>query len=106
MGRKHREKQPLTPRRVLKLSHRLFACGIGLLVLALLCTQLSGRLLAPGVVFLGAGIAAGAAGILLCIVHLRCPRCEASLMQEGGRIPSRLPDFCPSCGAPLDGEDD
>lgn len=71
-------------------------------VLMLLCLLLAsggetpGWLIAMGLLgFLGCAF-----GILLACTRLRCPHCGASLML-GGRIPTRLPNFCPKCGKPL-----
>ena len=47
----------------------------------------------------------GMGGLVVSFViafrRIRCPHCGGSLMLEG-RIPSRLPRFCPHCGTPLE----
>jgi len=44
------------------------------------------------------------AGLVLAYGYLRCPYCGASLCLNG-RIPTRLPRYCPQCGKPLDETD-
>lgn len=43
-------------------------------------------------------------GLIFGYCKVRCPYCGKSLML-GGRMPSRLPDYCPSCGTALDETD-
>lgn len=44
------------------------------------------------------------AGLALGHGYLRCPHCGASLCLNG-RVPTRLPRYCPQCGKPLDEDD-
>lgn len=44
------------------------------------------------------------AGLVLAYGYLRCPHCGASLCLDG-RVPIRLPLYCPQCGKPLDEDD-
>ena len=57
----------------------------------------------PAVVFVLCilGIVGVVSGIVLAYARMRCPHCDASLMQ-GGRLPFEVPNFCPNCGKPLE----
>lgn len=84
--------------KTLKVVYILFFGGLGLLVLAWIILSLSKVTVSiPAIISCVLGIVATVAGIVLAHARLRCPYCGASLML-GGRIPSRLPNFCPECG--------
>ena len=90
-------------RRTLKRVNILFYGGLGLLVLALMIGKIDGMLPVPAI--LVPGILGGVlviAGLVLAFVGLRCPHCGESLCL-GGRLPTRLPNFCPRCGEPIGG---
>lgn len=94
-----REKRPWDCHQTLKAVKGAFYGGMGALAVNLLLLYIVGeQIWMPALTVVGIG--AVVAGIVLSYVRLRCPRCGTSLML-GGRIPSRLPDFCPGCGKPL-----
>ena len=47
------------------------------------------------------GLAVLISGFVLAGARLRCPYCDASLLQRG-RLPFEVPNFCPNCGKPLE----
>ena len=47
------------------------------------------------------GLAVLISGFVLAGAQLRCPYCDASLLQRG-RLPLEVPNFCPNCGKPLE----
>ena len=47
------------------------------------------------------GLAVFISGFVLAGARLRCPYCDASLLQRG-RLPFEVPNFCPNCGKPLE----
>ena len=76
-------------------------CFGGLLSLALGCGIQYRWNAILGIVLAVLGLAAIVSGIVLAYARLRCPHCDASLMQ-GGRLPFEVPNFCPNCGKPLE----
>ena len=93
--------KPMGCQKTLRIVKAFFFCGLGLLLLAWAVLSLSQEVSALVVVLLVLGIVSAVSGLILCCARLRCPCCGASLML-GGRIPSRLPNFCPGCGKPLE----
>ena len=85
--------------RSLKLTHCLYYGGLLVMILSILIgTAVRNSLI---MVVLGvAGICAAFGGIIFAAVQLRCPECNGSLM-SGGRVPGKLPNFCPHCGKQL-----
>lgn len=95
-------KKPSGCHKTLKIVHGLFYGGLALVLLAWVVLYLSQKeTSAPVVVLCVLGIVGIVSGIVLGGARLRCPCCGASLML-GGRIPTRLPKFCPECGKPLE----
>ena len=64
----------------------------------MLCVNTVPRVLAA--LLLAAGAALLITGLVLACRKVRCPHCGASLM-PGGRLPLRLPPYCPGCGKKL-----
>ena len=56
---------------------------------------------AIGIVLAVLGLVIFASGFVLAYARLRCPHCDASLIQRG-RLPFEVPNFCPNCGKPLE----
>lgn len=99
MGNKNK---PLSCHKALKIVHGLFYGGLGLLLVAWAVLSLSQETVpVPAGVLCVLGIVGIVSGIVLAYARLRCPYCGASLML-GGRIPSRLPNYCPDCGRTLE----
>ena len=103
-----RKRTPISPRKALRLTKALFCGGLGLMAVIYLVGQstlwqereIPSLLLVLAVLWLLCVLA----GLGVAFVELRCPSCGASLM-AGGRIPDRLPRFCPNCGKPIEIED-
>ena len=101
-----RKRTPISLGKALRLTNILFYGGLGLAVVIYFACQSTlwqerecpSFLVALAVL----GLLGVLAGLGLAFTALRCPHCGASLM-AGGRIPSRLPRFCPDCGKPVDG---
>ena len=88
-------------RRTLKLVNVLFYGGLGLLLLTWMIGKIQGAMPVPAILIPGVlGIVLVIAGLVLAFVRLRCPHCGESLCL-GGRLPTRLPNYCPCCGKPL-----
>ena len=83
--------------RTLKKVNLLFYSGFGLLVLTWVVREITEELFTPPVIL---GVVFMIAGLILASRRLRCPYCGDSLCL-GGRLPIRLPDYCPHCGKPL-----
>lgn len=97
-------RKPAGCHKTLKIVHRLFYGGLGLMLLAWaagLCLSSQEAVFVTVVVLCLLGLVIIVSGILLGSTQLRCPCCGASLML-GGRIPDKLPNFCPECGKPLE----
>ena len=92
----------LTCHQILKLSNLLFFSGMGLLLLAWIMVSVEDIL--PTTALLAIPIIGGVvlivAGLALAFGKLRCPYCGESLCL-GGRLPTRLPQYCPGCGKKL-----
>lgn len=94
----------LTLHQVMKISNVLLIAAVALLLL--------GGAVAEAGMTSGVWIAALCilaiilviAGLVLAYGYLRCPHCGASLCLNG-RVPTRLPCYCPQCGKPLDEDD-
>lgn len=101
-----RKRTPISLGKALRLTKLLFYGGLGLAVVIYFACQSTlwqEREFPPFLVALAVlGLLGVLAGLGLAFASLRCPHCGASLM-AGGRIPSRLPRFCPDCGKPVDG---
>ena len=86
--------------KALKLVHVLNFGGLALLIVAYLFLKddplTFSAALIPGL----PGVGGVAAGLVVMLVFVRCPRCGRSL-SHSGRIPLTLPHYCPHCGAPL-----
>ena len=93
------KKDKTVPRKVLETSHGL--CFGGLLLLAVGCGIQYRWDVTFGIVLAVLGLAAMVSGIVLAYARMRCPYCDASLMQRG-RLPFEVPNFCPNCGKPLE----
>lgn len=93
----------LTLHQVMRLSDVLCLVGVALLLLSGAVAE--GE---PSVALIVAlcilAIILVIAGLVLAYGYLRCPHCGASLCQDG-RVPMRLPRYCPQCGKPLDEDD-
>lgn len=76
-------------------------CFGGLLLLAVGCGIQYRWDVTFGIVLAVLGVAAMVSGIVLAYARMRCPHCDASLMQRG-RLPFEVPNFCPNCGKPLE----
>ena len=100
-----RKRTPISLGKALRLTNILFYGGLGLAVVIYFTCQSTlwqerefpALLVALAVL----GLLGVLAGLGVAFAALRCPHCGASLM-AGGRIPSRLPRFCPSCGKPIE----
>ena len=93
----------LTLHQVMRLSNVLLLAGVALLLLSGAVAE-GETALALIVVLCILAIILVIAGLVLAYGYLRCPYCGASLCL-GGRIPTRLPRYCPQCGKPLDEAD-
>ena len=93
----------LTLHQVMRLSNVLLLAGVALLLLSGAVAE--GE---PSVALIVAlcilAIILVIAGMVLAYGYLRCPHCGASLCLNG-RVPTRLPLYCPKCGKPLDEDD-
>ena len=93
----------LTLHQVMRLSNVLLLAGVALLLLSGAVAE--GE---PSVALIVAlcilAIILVIAGMVLAYGYLRCPHCGASLCLNG-RVPTRLPLYCPQCGKPLDEDD-
>lgn len=86
---------------VLKVINLIFYSSMGLLLMAWIVLQCSQDAVPGFSIFLCVlGVIGVLGGILLAHIRLRCPHCGALLIL-GGRIPTQLPNFCPTCGEPL-----
>ena len=102
-----RKRTPMSPGKALRLTNILFYGGLGLAVIVYFTCQSTlwqerefpSFLVALAVL----GLLGVLAGLGVAFRKLRCPHCGASLM-AGGRIPGRLPRFCPDCGKPVGDE--
>ena len=101
-----RKRTPISLGKALRLTNILFYGGLGLAVVIYFACQSTlwqerdfPSLLAALAVL---GLLGVLAGLGVAFAALRGPHCGASLM-AGGRIPGRLPRFCPDCGKPVDG---
>ena len=96
-----KERGPLDCHQLRKIISAVFYGGIALLAVCWLLLSGNGSTVPVFLIVLCAIGAVGVfGGIMLAYACLRCPYCGASLML-GGRIPSRIPNFCPKCGKPL-----
>ncbi len=93
----------LTLHQVMRLSNVLLLAGVALLLLSGAVAE-GETAVALIIVLCILAIILVIAGLVLAYGYLRCPRCGASLCL-GGRIPGRLPRYCPQCGKPLDETD-
>ena len=93
----------LTLHQVMRLSNVLLLAGVALLLLSGAVAEREPSV-ALIVVLCILAIILVIAGLVLGYGYLRCPHCGASLCL-GGRIPTRLPRYCPQCGKPLDETD-
>ena len=95
----------LTLHQVLRLSDVLCLAGVALLLLGGAVAKGGKELSMAWIVVLCIlAIILVIAGLVLAYGYLRCPHCGASLCQDG-RVPMRLPLYCPQCGKPLDETD-
>lgn len=76
-------------------------CIGGVVLLALGCGIQYRWNTAFGLAIAVLGLAVLISSLVLAGARLRCPHCDASLMQ-GGRLPFEVPHFCPNCGKPLE----
>ena len=76
-------------------------CFGGLVLLALGCGIQYRWNAALGIVLAVLGLVVLISGLVLAGTRLRCPYCDASLMQRG-RLPLEVPNFCPNCGKSLE----
>lgn len=86
----------LTPRQALKITHGLCYGGLAGTFLSVVigaCINRVGMIMILGV----AGLSCMIAGIIFGNLRVRCPECFGSLT-IGGRIPTRLFEYCPHCG--------
>lgn len=86
----------LTPQQALKITHILCYGGLA----AALLSAAVGACLDSVVVMIllgTVGLSCMIAGIILGNLCVRCPKCFGSLT-SGGRIPTRLYEYCPHCG--------
>lgn len=93
----------LTLHQVMRLSNVLLLAGVALLLLSGAVAE-GKTALALIVVLCILAIILVIAGLVLAYGYLRCPYCGESLCLNG-RIPTRLPRYCPQCGKPLDETD-
>ena len=95
----------LTLHQVMRLSNALWLASVVLLLLSGAVAK-GGK--EPSVVLIVAlcilAIILLIAGLVLGYGYLRCPHCGACLCLNG-RVPTRLPLYCPQCGKPLDEDD-
>ena len=95
----------LTLHQVMRLSDVLCLAGVALLLLGGAVAKGGKELSMAWIVALCIlAIILVIAGLVLAYGYLRCPHCGASLCQDG-RVPMRLPLYCPQCGKPLDETD-
>jgi len=86
----------LTPQQSLKITHGLCYGGLAATLLSVVigaCFDSVGMIMILG----AAGLSCMIAGILFGNLRVRCPACLGSLA-IGGRIPTRLFEYCPHCG--------
>jgi ribosomal protein S27AE len=91
-------------RRVLKIGNGLFYSGFLAILLLFAVTSvidLSGIASTVVIALAVLSILTCAGGVLFTALRLVCPRCGKSLLL-GGRMPHRLPDYCPHCGEKLE----
>ena len=95
----------LTLHQVLRLSDVLCLAGVALLLLGGAVAKGGKELSMAWIIALCIlAIILLIAGLVLGHGYLRCPHCGASLCLNG-RVPTRLPRYCPQCGKPLDEDD-
>lgn len=83
----------------LKLTHILFFGGLGLMALGLMLGSLfDGSGLIAVLAAVGAILVAG--GLVCGWMFIKCPECGHSLT-PGGRVPNKIPNYCPHCGKML-----
>ena len=85
--------------RALKITHILSYGGFVLMPLSLVF----GAMVDTDVVMVilgGLGFISVMFGLIFGNIYVKCPKCEHSLMQSG-RVPGKLPNYCPHCGIPL-----
>ena len=100
-----KKRTPMSLGKALRLTNILFYGGLGLAVVVSFACQSTlwqerefpSFLVALAVL----GLLGVLAGLGVAFRKLRCPHCGASLL-AGGRIPGRLPRFCPDCGKPVE----
>ena len=95
--------EPMSCHKALKIVNGLFYGGLGLLLLAWVASSLSrgNTVPVPAIVLCILGIVGLVSGFVLAYARLRCPHCDASLIQRG-RLTFEVPNFCPACGKPLE----
>ncbi len=86
----------LTPPQALKITHGLCYGGLAVTFLSVVIGACFDSVIM--IMILGtAGLSCMVAGIVFGNLRVRCPECFGSLA-IGGRIPTRLFEYCPHCG--------
>lgn len=97
-----KEKKLMSAHYALGMTKLCFGGGFVLLMLSLAIVSATDLAWIYALSILGGIIMIG--GLLFGYAKVRCPYCGKSLML-GGRMPRRLPDYCPGCGNALDETD-
>lgn len=100
-----KEKKPMSANYALGITKLLFYGGFAMMLVEMTIVTVVQIASSPlFYVLFGASLLCLFGGWLFGLAFVRCPHCGKSLML-GGRMPSRLPDYCPGCGNALDETD-